>query len=385
MLVSIKTFIIINHLLLYSIGAAGWFVLSKRYRFPPLVSLLGFAVFFFNGHIVAHTGAGHVMWSGYFLLTWFVLLMLRACEEEMTMSGTACLALVLGGMVAQGACHLFIWCLLFMGGFFIVRPRRHRMILTAALLSCMLATFRFAPAALAFGSQGVQRLEGFLSPVDFVHSLVSLSIDSHVFPWEYDFFIGMAGAVGILLLLAAVPFLRAGEKRMSIYWPLVLPAGFLMVLAFDGNLYFIVDRLHLPVLGTQRVPSRLAILPLVAALAIACISASRMLAGPPPRRWQLAASLAGVLAGASLIGSVVGHLEAWRMTAMESTVPIHLLAEIEPMPAIVTRPDPLYVKIVWGSLAFSAGVLALLLYMLWRKPSGLAQTRTQDGQGGGPR
>jgi hypothetical protein len=102
---SIKTFVVINFLLMYTIGTIGWYQLSRHCRFPPLVAALGFLLFAFNGHVVAHAAAGHVMWSSYFWLSWFILLVLRACERPMPLRDAALLALVLGAILLGRSGH----------------------------------------------------------------------------------------------------------------------------------------------------------------------------------------------------------------------------------------------------------------------------------------
>ncbi|HEV3203647.1 MAG TPA: hypothetical protein VGY77_04660, partial [Gemmataceae bacterium] len=77
----LSRFILVHNLILYSLGFLGSLLIRKRYG----ISLIPFAVFFvlfnFNGYITSHLGAGHSMWSGYFLLPFVGLYILETLEE----------------------------------------------------------------------------------------------------------------------------------------------------------------------------------------------------------------------------------------------------------------------------------------------------------------
>ena len=68
----VKKFFIANLLIQYVVACLGLWVLWRKLNLSVFAFLIVFALFQFNGHIVAHQSAGHVSWGGYFFLP-FVL------------------------------------------------------------------------------------------------------------------------------------------------------------------------------------------------------------------------------------------------------------------------------------------------------------------------
>ncbi|MEI6148390.1 MAG: hypothetical protein WCS01_04780 [bacterium] len=359
---SIRDFVLLNHLVMFTIGTLGWYGLSRRYRFPPLVAAIGFALFAFNGHLVAHISAGHSMWSAYYWLPFLVLLLLQSCERPPTSRQAIPMALVLGAIVLQGGCHLYIWCLFFLGAFFIVNPVRHKMIAVAAVLSVLLAAHRFAPAALAFHAN-VHRLQGFGSAGALGDALLSRRLyNGSIFPWEFDSYIGPAAAVFLLASLALPVLVPACQRALFRYWPLVLPVAALTALSFRSAPYFVLNYLPIPLLGTQRVPSRLVLLPLVFLITMSCIGATNLLTNCR-RGWRTLAGAAGLVVGAGVLLALFRHGVQWRLASMEATPAFRLVVGEKPIPTLVCRSDPAYVAAVWSGLAVS--ILALLAMAWW--------------------
>ncbi len=363
---SIRDFILFNHLWMYTIGLMGWYGLSRRYGFPPLVAATGFALFAFNGHLVAHIAAGHTMWSAYYWLPCLILLLFEACERPPTLRLAMLMALALGAIVLQGGCHLYIWCLFFLGFFFIVNPLRHKMIAVAAILSVLLTAHRFAPATLAFHSN-VHRLHGFHSARAMGESLLSRRLyDGSIFPWEFDSYIGSVAALLLLVSLVLPLLMPACRCTFRHYWPLALPVVALTVLSFDRVLYFILTYLPVPLLGTQRVPSRLLLLPLVFVITLACIGAANLLSNSRRNRKAIAGGF-GLLAGGGVFLSLWLHGVQWRLAHMETIPSFRLIAGDRPIPAIVSKSDPVYVAVVWSGLAVSVLTLVAMAWWLYRK------------------
>lgn len=374
---SLEHFVLFNHLVMYTIGTLGWYALSRRYRFPPFVAAIGFALFAFNGHLVAHIAAGHTMWNAYYWLPCLLLLLLQSCERPPTLRLAMLMALTLGAIVLQGGCHLYIWCIFFMGLFFIVHPWRHRMVALAAVLSVLLTAHRFAPAALAFHSN-VHRLQGFASAHAMGESLLSRNLfDGSIFPWEYDCYIGPAAALFLMVSMILPLLVPVSRRTLLRYWPLVLPAAALTALSFRSAPYFVLNYIPVPMLGTQRVPSRLVLLPLVVLITVACIGATNLLSNCR-RGWKALAGAIGLVATASTFWSLLRHGYHWRLAKMEMTSSFRLLAGEKPIPTIVAKVDPVYVAVVWSGLAISIVTLAAIAWWLRKTRKRKTEVRSQE-------
>jgi hypothetical protein len=374
---SIRNFVLLNHLLMFTIGTLGWFALSRRFRFPPLVAAVGFALFAFNGHLVAHIAAGHSMWSAYYWLPCLVLLLLQSCERPPTLRLAMFIALTLGAIVLQGGCHLYIWSLFFMGLFFMVHPWRHRMIAVAAVLSVLLTAHRFAPAALAFHSN-VHRLQGFASAHALGESLLSRNLfDGSIFPWEYDSYIGPVAALFLLVSLVLPVFIPVCRRASLRYWPLMLPVVALTALSFRSAPYVVLSYVPIPLLGTQRVPSRLVLLPLLVLITMACIGATNLLSNCR-RGWKALAGAVGLVASVNVFLALYRHGAQWCMARMETVPAFRLISGEKPIPAIVSKVDPVYEAVVWSGLAVSMVTLTVMVWWLRKTRSQNTEVRSQE-------
>lgn len=359
----IKDFVLLDILLMYTIGTIGWYGLSRYYRFPPLVALIGFVLFAFNGHIVAHLAAGHFMWSSYYWLPWFILLVLRVCERPVTLRDACLMALVMGGIVLQGGCHLYIWCLFFLGLLFITNPLRYGMVAVGAFLSALLAAHRFIPAVLTFNTN-VHRYHGFDSPHELWNALISRQFYTEsLFPWEFDCYIGRVGTVCVLAFLVIPLLLPAGRRALRRYWPIAPPAAAFTLLTFSVVFYFVLQ--YIPILATQRVPSRLIIVPLMFAVAAACISATNLL-NVSGRGTRVVSGIAGVFIAGHVLREIGLHAMSWRLATIETKNSFRFFIDKSSLPLIVSKYDPVYVTVVWVSLALSVVTLGAIVWWLWR-------------------
>ncbi len=362
---SLEHFVLFNHLLMYTIGALGWYALSRRFRFPPLVATTGFALFAFNGHLVAHIAAGHSMWSSYYWLPWFMLPVIESCKRPPTLRQAMLIALALGAIVLQGGCHLYVWCLFFLALFFVANPLRHRMLAVAALLSGLLAAHRFAPAALVF-QNNVHRIKGFSTGSELGLALLSgKRYAASIFPWEFDSYISPVGALFLLVSLTLPLLLPVCRRALRCYWPLVLPVVAFTMLSLRAAPYLVATYLPLPLWNTQRVPSRLMLLPLVFTITMACIGATILLSNALRQRRALIGAV-GLVAAGTLVVSLWRHAAQWRMSHLEAIQTFHMVHGEKPIPDIVFRHDPVYVAVVWSGLAVSLLTLAAMVWWLWR-------------------
>jgi hypothetical protein len=366
-LVSIPRFVLLDTALSYAIGFAGLLVLRRRYGLELLPFALLFLLFFFNGHLVAHMAVGHSMWAAHFLLPFFVLGVLELLEGGR--AGTpALLSLVLFAMLLRGGVHLFAWCVLFLILLAVFNPRRARGAALALLGAGVLGMVRLAPAAfLARRWQGAF-LSGFPSPGDLWRGLVSIrgpaeplrgGVFGQLAWWEYDTYVGPFGLLlllGLGVALARVPALREHAEK-GLYGPMAVMA----VLSL-GDTYLLLNLLPLPLLGSERVGSRLLVLPLLMLATVAALRLQRCLAAPPGGSRSLVAK-AGTLMVVGAAGGLAAHAWAWRVEALAAVLPPRrglLNVELVPPPAPLAGSDLAYVVVVAaGAVVSLAGFLAL--------------------------
>ena len=106
-LVQVGTFVVINTILLYSIGFIGCLLIKQRYRLGIASFTLLFLIFNFNGHLIAHIGVGHSMWAGYFLLPFYFLYLLELIGDK---PGRAPYKIALVSLMSLGFIdHSYLW------------------------------------------------------------------------------------------------------------------------------------------------------------------------------------------------------------------------------------------------------------------------------------
>jgi hypothetical protein len=212
----------------------------------------------------------------------------------------------------------------------------------------------------------VHRYPGFDSLQAMWNALISRRFYAgSIFPWEYDCYIGWMGISCVLAFLFIPLLLPACRRAFLRYWPIALPAAVLLLLSFTKGLYFVLQHFPAPLLATQRVPSRLIIMPVVFAVAVACISATNLLS-ISRRGARVAVGVAGLFVAGYVLRGIGLHAVSWRLAATEAKSSFLFLAGNSPLPLIVSRHDPAYVTAVWVSLTLSVVTLGAILWWLWR-------------------
>lgn len=293
----IGPFMVVNLLLLFSLGFLGLILFQRRYSLSPLTFVVFFLLFNFNGHITAHLAVGHVEWVGYFLLPFLVLLVMDLVDGTAAGPGQSpgglwgrvrcglswmfCgregwqwslwLALVFLGLFLQGAFHFALWCAIFLLVFGLTRRESLPLLARGLFFGVLLSALRVVPAAIQFYGGGVEFISGFPTLTDFLSALVVLKspAQSQAWAWEslgwweVDTFVGLPG-LAFLFWFGIVHAWRTGGKRRHVLVP-ILVITFLSI----GNVYRIVTLLPLPLLDSERVTSRFFIVALVFLLALA--------------------------------------------------------------------------------------------------------------------
>jgi hypothetical protein len=319
--VGIEVFLVLKVLLWYAAGFAGLILIRRRYALSLLPFTVLFLLFTMNGHIVAHLAIGHSMWTGYFLLP-FVFLYLMDVLDGQGAAAPPKLALVLFLMLLQGSLHIFVACLLLIALTIAFQRRAWKPLLAALVWTAALGACRLVPAAVVlFGKMEQAFISGYASAADLAAALVV--VRPITYPrqgglfgtlnwWEFDAYLGAAGLAWVLWFGIVLRFKgpEAGRFR-ALDGPLAL----LALLSLD-DLYAPINRLGIPLLGGERVSSRLLIVPLAFLLVIAAVRTQRVLEAPSRKRPALAAAAAVLVAAGLAL-----HSHQWSLPVLERAWP----------------------------------------------------------------
>ena len=284
-LTGLGNFVLVNTLLMYSLGFVGCLLIRNRFQLSLLPFVFLFLLFNFNGHITAHLAVGHMMWLGYFLLPFFFLLILQLAQHQgpPRLGMSLPLSIIVFGMVLQGSFHFFIWCLLFLALFGLFNRQHWKVAGLTIVLSLWLSVFRWLPAA--FTHVGYSKSEFHVEYIfnTFIDALTTISAFQADQPpglriqsgpvawWELDVFVGIIGVAfiayfGIYQRFRANPaFERLGLRAFD------LPILIFVLISF-GVGYELVRYLGLPLISAgEQVPARFFIMSLAALIIISSI------------------------------------------------------------------------------------------------------------------
>jgi hypothetical protein len=359
------TFVMVNTVLMYSVGFLGTLLIRRRYQLSLVAFTSMFLLVNFNGHIVGHLAAGHSMWNGYFLLPFLCLYVLEIVEERRPWTATVPrLALVLFGMVLQGSLHLAVcggWFVLLLGLF----RRKHLKAATTALgLALLLSAGRLLPAAVAFWGKRQIFLSGYPTLYDMFEGLVALR--DYRYPsvllgwWEYDIFIDVVGLAFIAYFGVYLRFRASASPDRPAFTALDLPLVVVSLFSLS-HFYALLAKLPIPLVGSERVATRFLIVPLVMLVIMAAIRLNdgrARFASSVPARFLLVVGLV------QLLFSLLTHSLVWRLAELEKHFP--------PAPRdlglrIVSQPDGAFVMVVQLSWAVSLAALVACLGMWGRR------------------
>jgi hypothetical protein len=378
--VPLRFFEVFHVLLFYAIGCAGTAAFKARYRLSWPVYLVFFLLFNFNGYLTSHLCVGHmVWWAGYYLLPWFFLLMLDWVEKGPSVRTSLLISLVLFVMSLAGSFHFCSWCMIFICLLGLRKSGWLKYAGLTALASGLLIAYRLAPGSAEFGRLvcGWSAV-GYQSLRDMAAALVALR--PPVFPginaqawWEYDMYVGFAGAL-ILLAFGVGPLLpRVGRSgAWADYSRLDLPLAGMALLSY-GDVYWWV-LYGVPVLSVERVVSRLLIVPLVLTAMLASIRLEEL-----RKRVILPVRIlpwARIACGAVLLllaADLLRHSWVWRISALAALFPGAYTPPVPP--AIVEGVKDAYstnVRVGWSvsliSLAMIGWVFLMRLLRGERRP-----------------
>ncbi len=370
--VSLDTFVVINVAMLYSIGFLGLLMLSKKLRLSGFTFGVLFFLVCFNGHITDHVVVGHLHWVGYYLLPLFVLLVIEAIESQPGWAWTTKMGLLLFGIFLQGAFHLFVMSLMFLGFLALGSWRLLRPVITSSIAALLLSLGRILPAALVVGEFDNKFLSGFTSAGQLLASLVEIRIASPnealthtpLSPlgwWEIDHFVGVLG-LGFLVIFGLVLGARNSQRRRLLA-ELALPMGAMAFLSV-GRVFKLVNMTGIPLLASERVSTRFFVFAILFLLVLSALNLQDYLGENAPGTGRQL----GFLALLGLIAhDLWQHIKLWRVRAMYGLFPnryVDFSGEF-----IANHPDPPYelaLAVGWG-VALATLIALVLLSMAERR------------------
>jgi hypothetical protein len=364
-------FVLANTLIMYTLFFLGCLLLMRRFRLPLFAFLTLFTLAGFNGYITSHLAAGHSMWNGYFLLPLFGLTLLDMISLEPSRGVIFKVALVLFGIFLQGSFHMLVWCWIFLAFLAVGSWRLIKPVVSVIVLSVLLSAFRLIPAVLTYNQFSFPYISGYpdvrvlwealtvIRQIDYTH----LGGFSGTLAWyEYDAYIGLAGAAFILVFGLVYRIIK-GEEWDDLRFPsLDIPIIMLIFLSINYS-FAVIARLNLPLLAGERVASRFIAIPLVILLILATLRFGRFL--PNIKRSNGARVLLGVIY-LDLLSSIMIHNYNWRISRIENYYPKVLTGGVY---HIISMPDPEYLISFWVGLGITiATLVGILLFFLphWR-------------------
>jgi hypothetical protein len=314
---------------------------------------------------------GHANWGGGFLFPWLIGLLIELFESRQGWSWVAKVAFLMFFMLINGAFHQFIWGMMLIGltGLALFRDvRKLGVALGAVVASGLLSAWRLLPPALGLGQFDDVFISGYPRPINLAQAVVSLVPPAQAYGerlahaglgwWEMDLYLGIAGAA-LVLFFGGILWLRnqfGKERQYPAFW---LPAVVLGVLSL-WKFYQPFAQAPIPLFSSERVSSRLLIIPFMLAIVIASVNMQRWLdGGKRPVIFQV--GLLGLLGWMTF--DLVRHLNLWQVNVAYTAFPItptNLAIKV-----VGNHADPLYFTVLWAGLAVTLVCAAVLIGMAW--------------------
>ncbi len=370
-LLDIGHYFLVNQLILYTVAFFGLLWFWKRFSLSLFAFTILFLLFNFNGHIVSHLSVGHASWEGTFFFPWFAALIFQLLDGDRSWSWVGKVSLVMLAIFLQGAFHQFIWLLMFLGLLALASWRNIVPIAKAGFFSALLSLFRLLPPTqlLSQFEQAYGYMGGYPDAGALFRSLVTLQkpgtywtsryFSYPIGTWEVDLYVGLAGAL-FILLFGVIFWLgrRGGGPR---YRSLALPVAALALISF-GDVFKVLHDAPLPFLHGERVASRIIIVPFTFLVLLAVIEFQRWL-----DRTRFSWPRTGILAGylGLLAYNLHQHFVLWEVANSAAAFQKTL---VDPAAwKVANHPDPAYYAIIAIGLAGTGAGLLILAYLVWKE------------------
>jgi hypothetical protein len=373
----VGVFVLVNTLLLYSLAFWGLLWFRKRFSLSPLIFSVLVLMFNFNGHLISHFTIGHVTWWGYFLFPLFFIQLFRLVEDSTaTWSWVAQTSLVLFLIFIQGGYHHYVWCLMFLGILGLIAWKHFWPILKTLVFANLLSMVRLLPPALLLGKFDTDFFGGYRLPQQMLSAIVFERLPQNAMPfknfnsnlgyWEFDLYIGAAGA--IILTFGLVLWLLCHTKKRRV--PVLLAPMVVMALLAVNDFFLPFTYLPIPLLNGERVTSRMVILPFSLAfiLALAAIQAWF-----DYKKRPLIVYITGFVLGLYLAFDLGRHVLRWEITKASqyfAVTPVNLAIKV-----LANHSDPPYLRMLGvGAVISLAALLCLVFLVTNERKKGLSRS-----------
>ncbi len=360
-------FILVHTWLLFALGFWGLYRLKKMAGLSLLTFSWLFLLFNFNGHLVSHYAVGHVTWGGTFLFSWFIYLVMKLLNGDHSWRWVAQISFLLFFIFLQGSFHQFVWCLLFLGVLALTGVRNFFSVLKAGAAACLLSLVRIVPPALQMGSFDDEFLGGFSSLRQLFDAFVRIippadslnpeATGSFLGWWEFDAYLGYAGAAALIVF--GIVWLAARDKKSG--FPAVLLPVAVIALFSVSKFYEWFRLIPIPLFTGERVSSRMLILPLVFGFFFAAAGMQNALNS---RRKPLFSAVIAIL---TLITAdeLWQHLSVWQVTNAFQSFP-YTYTDLS-IKTVNNHADPQYTSGLLIGLSVTVLTALVLLLLVWRE------------------
>ena len=367
--VNVGSFIVVNTLILYSVGFVGCLLFRQRYRLSPVSFSVLFLLFNFNGHLTAHIGVGHSMWAAYFLLPFFFLFVLEIAEGRAGRVTPFKLAFALFAIVLQGGFHIFVWCITFLILLLAFNWRYWKPVLTSVVVVLLMSAVRLIPAVFALAGKKEKFIWSYPTLRDLLDATITIrqQTPERLKPWgstgwwEYDIYVGIIGLAVIIYFGIWLRFSKREGVSGPRYRALDLPV---LVMALFSISYFhaFLTRLPIPFLSAERVATRFIILPVLLLVFLSAIRLEGVLGSVKRTLRVRFLTVGGILVMAL---GFVDHSFLWSVARLEN---IYKNRAVDlAIPEVISRSDGVYINLLWVSAAVSIATIAVSFYLAIRR------------------
>jgi len=358
-------FVTLDVCLLYGLGVWGWRAVKKQHSWSPEAFLLAIVATSFNGFVVSHLAAGHLMWSGCFLAPWLLLSLQKMLVSEDAFCWLP-VSFLLFALFLLGAFHMAIWWIFFIGLAALARPRALVPAFFAIAGGCAMACCRILPAMVFMGEKfqfltgypslrillkSFTEIQGYTPGVQQTITVVTADMLGW---WEFDHYTGWPLLLFIVLFASVAVCLW--HKQAPALGPLAAASLGMAFLSY-GTVYSVFYSLPLPLFHSERVATRFIAVSFVGLLFVALRGLESQQAS---KARPLARLFVGLVLAFALHDAWAGA-QPWLLARLE---PAHAFSwyfpELEKLaPAIVAKDhQTTYQAVVLGS--FTLSLLALL-------------------------
>lgn len=372
--IGVARFVLVDVLFMYTLGFLGLLWLKRRFALSLASLTLLTLLFNFNGHILAHYSVGHATWGGYFLFSWFAVLIFQLIDGDHSWAWVAKMAFLLFAIFLQGSYHQYVWSLIFLALIGIFSWRHFLTVIKAGGFALLVSMFRILPPTLLVGQfkENYQYIGGYPSLYQIWKSMVEIFlpgakitfnyIRSGIGLWEYDLFVGLIAAI-FLLYFGIYRWLASSKQPGAVrYFELGLPLVGMLLLSLD-KIYLAVRSLPIPLLTGERVITRLISIPFVFLVILAVIVFQRWL---DERHFGLYPRLA-LGAGMLLIfHDLWENIRAWQVSNATLTFTKHMDFLSRDW-YVANHADPDYIRTIVIGAAISVISMVILLVLARRE------------------